>query len=127
MHWAYDEHKARMREAVELTAAEEKGGRINNEYAATLYLLTGMEQTWPRLKKYIGKRYIDCASMLENERLSSGEELIVAFAGNLFNGRTYRDFTPIDLIDRLDNASIVLVIHGIIARKRTFTTEELEV
>lgn len=125
MKFIYMEHAARMREAVETVGAAEPDGRLNREYAATLYLLTGMEFTWPRLKKYTGRRSIDCEAMIENLRLSRGEELIVALAGNLFNGRTYSSFQPIDLIDRLDNNMLELAINGIALRRSDTTLAEL--
>lgn len=125
MRFFHKDHAARMKEAVETVGAAEPDGTLNREYAATLYLLTGMEWTWPRLTQHIGRRSIDCEAMLKEHRLSRGEELIIALAGNLFNGRSYTSFTPIDLIDRLDETMLQLAINGFALRRSDMTLAEL--
>ncbi len=82
--WMYDGHREAMKQAVAETPAI-KAGRLDREYAAALYLLTGMEYVWPRLKQYANRDGIDHEGMLD-EPLSCGERLIVGLAGNLFNG-----------------------------------------
>lgn len=124
MEWIYEGHKAAMRSAVERTQAANKTGHISREYAATLYLLTGMEWTWPRLEKHTGAHFIDCHGMLD-EGLSRGEEHIVALAGNLFNGGTYAKFEPIDLVDHLDNDMYRLAVNGLRLRRSDLEAEDI--
>lgn len=114
--WIYDGHMEAMRQAVFETAAINKMGGLRREYAATLYLLTGMEDVWLRIKHCVSRNGIDYEEMLE-EPLSSGERLIVGLAGNLFNGASYIHFTPMDLIDRLDDDMLKLAINGIALRR----------
>ncbi len=124
MKWIYDGHKEALRAAIQRTQSMDKAGRISREYGAALYILTGMEYTWPRLKKHTGSHSIDCAGMLEMG-LSRGEALVVGLAGNLFNGRTYVEFAPVDLADHLDNAMYRLVLEGMRLRRADIDPEEL--
>ncbi len=117
MRFAHAEHRGRMKEAMKAAKAVSPSGWLDREYAAALFILTGMEWTWPRLKPYTGERYIDCEGMLNDLHLSKGEELLVSLAGNLFNGRTYSSFQPIDLIDVLDDEMLQLAITGFAIRR----------
>ncbi len=118
-NWMYDGHQEAMEQAVKKTPAIKKGV-LSKEYAASLYLLTGLESAWSVLQKYVNRDGIDHKGMLD-EPLSEGERLIVGLAGNLFNGGIYIDFTPIDLIDSLDGAMLVMAINGILLRRGTLT------
>ncbi len=124
--WMYDGHREAMKGAAELMGARaiRSNGTLDREYATALYLLTGMEDVWPRIEKYV-KSGIDHEGML-GEALSGGERLIVALSGNLFNEGVYIDFTPVDLIDRLDDDMFELAINGIILRRGNPTLAMLE-
>lgn len=125
MNWVYDGHRETMKRAVSETPAIDRAGRLSREYAAALYLLTGMEYVWPRLKQYADRDGIDHHSMLD-EPLSRGERIIVGLAGNLFNGGSYVDFVPLDLIDHLDGAMFELALNGIALRRGNPTTAMFE-
>lgn len=125
MKWMYDGHREAMKQAAAGTRAINRAGVLSREYAAALYLLTGMEYAWPRLKQYANRDGIDHDGMLD-EPLSRGEKLIVGLAGNLFNGCIYVDFAPIDLIDHLDDDMLELAINGIALRRGRPTEAMLE-
>jgi len=125
MKWMYDGHREAMKQAVTETRAINKAKELSREYAAALYLLTGMEFVWPRLKQYVNRDGIDHEGMLD-EPLSCGERLIVGLAGNLFNGGIYIDFAPIDLINHLDDSMLELAINGIALRRSNPTIAMLE-
>ncbi len=123
--WMYDGHREAMKQAVMETPAINESGSLRREYAADLYLLTGMESVWPWLKQYAGMDGIDFKGML-NEPISSGERLIVGLSGNLLYRHTYINFTPLDLIDGLDDAMFELAINGINLRQGRPTMAMLE-
>ncbi len=125
MKWMYDGHREAMKQAVAETWAVNKTRSLSREYAAALYLLTGMESAWPRLKQYANRDGIDHYRMLD-EPLSYAEQLIVGLSGNLFNGGTYVDFAPIEFIDHLDDELLELAINGIKLRRGKPTMAMLE-
>ncbi len=125
MKWMYDGHREAMKQAVAATPAISEAGNLRGAYAAALYLLTGMESVWPWLKQYANMDGIDFKGML-NEPISSGERLIVGLSGNLLYRRTDISFTPIDLIDILDDTMFELAINGIILRQGRPTMAMLE-
>lgn len=75
-------------------------GRLDQEYAAALYLLTANGGLWHKTESYVDRDGIDIAGMLENVDLSGGESVLVKFAGNLFNP-VVAHVDPIELM-RLD-------------------------
>jgi len=123
--WMYDGHREAMREAIARTHAINARGNLRRDYAASLYLLTGMETVWPRIEKYAWWDDIDYEGML-NEPLSHGERLVVRLSRSLLKGSTRVDFTPIDLISDLDDDMFELAINGIILRRGRPTLEMLD-
>ncbi len=116
--WMYDGHREAMKQAVSQTPAISNAGiLLRSNYAAALYLLTGIESVWPRIEKYVSRDGIDHAGMLD-EPLSYGEQLIVGLSGNLFNDRTYINFSPVDLVGYLDDDMFDLAMGGIILCRR---------
>ncbi len=125
MKWMYNGHQEAMKQAAMVTPAINRTGSLRREYAAALYLLTGMEYVWPRIEQYADMDGIDYKGIL-NEPLSTGERLIVGLSGNLLYRRTDIDFTPIDLIDILDDTMLELAINGIALRRWNLTVAMLE-
>ncbi len=122
--WMYDEHPEAMKQVVMKTPAI-KDGFLSRAYGSALYLLTGMESVWSRLKKYVNEDGINFKGMLA-EPLSRGELLIVKLAENLSDGGTFVDFTPIDFISNLDDDMLKLAINGIIFRRENPTVAMLK-
>jgi len=121
IHWAYDGHREEFQLALSQTRAVYPNGKINPEYGTALYLLTGLEGTWPRLSQYVTMDGIDHCKMVKRVVLSSGEKLIVGLAGNLFNGDMCVKLTPLDLVGRLDRDTWEMVLTAFDLRRGTFT------
>ncbi len=124
MKWMYDGHQEAMKQAVAQTPAINRAGSLRRNYAAALYLLTGMEYVWPRIEKYANRTGIDYKGIL-NEPLSNGEQIIVELSWNLCDWYSHINFTPIDLIGGLDDDMFELAINGIILRKSNSTRARL--
>ncbi len=124
IHWVYDGHREAFQQALSQlsqTHAVKPNGKINAEYGTALYLLTGLEYAWPRLQPYVTDDGIDYQKMVNHVALSSGEELIVGLSSNLFNGGTYVDATPLDLVGFLDNDTWQMVLVAFALRRGTLT------
>lgn len=125
MYFLSEQHLENFHEAVGLipAAISPDDLRISSYYGASLFLLTGIEETWPRLRRFCAG-YIDCYSMLKELNLSAGEELIVRLAGNLYNSGSCL-FTPADLVDRLDDRRFQLCLSALaIRRAKTYYDRE---
>lgn len=125
--WVYEGHQMAMQQALPLTHAVRPDGKLDREYGASLYLLTGLEYAWPRLQRCVTDSGIDHREMLFCENLSTGEQLIVKLSGNLFNGDASFKFTPADLIGFLDDAMWTLVLNALAIRRGTVTLTEREI
>ncbi len=123
--WMYDGHREAMKQAVSQTRAINKAGNLDREYAAALYLLTGMEDVWFRIEKYVNMDGIDYEEILYRP-LSIGERIVVELSMNLFSGSICIKFTPIDLVGCLDDYMFELAINGIILRRGRSTVAMLE-
>lgn len=114
-----DEHAEKWSEAIELAGAIRDNDTVSGYYGASLFLITGIPGLYERVKKYIGKGYIDYDGMLTKEWISTGERIIVALAGNLFNGSFFDDYTPADIINYCDPDAVKLVADALLLRKKT--------
>lgn len=110
------EHMAYFISALEQTDKVRSDGRIDAYYGASLFLLTGLEYAWPRLRKYVSVDCIDHGAMLDEVCLSRGEVLIVRLAGNLYNGGFWQD-SPWDLVAETDEECFALALEGLRLRK----------
>lgn len=110
------DHKRNFIAALEETCSVDGDGYVSAYFGASLYLLAGLRYIWPRLKKHIGRSYIDAGSMLESLDLSTGEEMIVKLAGNLYNGDFWYG-SPWDLVAALDSETFSIVLEALRLRK----------
>lgn len=116
-------HLNKLLEALNRTNAIKENGRIDSYYGASLYLLTGLEYAWPRLKKHVHPGYIDFEPML-NSGLSSGEAIIVRLAGNFYNGGFWNGMTPFDVMNTLDAGMFDMAMTATMLRKRKLTVDD---
>lgn len=124
-HFLSEQHLENFREAVGLIpdAVDGKTGRISAYYGGSLFLLTGLESSWPRLRPFC-TGYIDCDGMLDGLPLSSGERLVVRLAGNLYNGGFW-DGSPADLASELDDQCFRLCLIALwLRRSRAYFDKE---
>lgn len=117
MYFLSELHLQNFREAIELipNARPGSGRRLSTDYAASLFLLAGLEEAWPSLRRFCCG-YIDCGSILEALSLSTGEQLVVRLAGNLYNGGFWED-TPADLVNFLDDRYFRLCLSALKIRR----------
>lgn len=90
MFFKSEAHKLRF-----LTAIQDIGkvyeGKLDQEYAAALYILTATSGTWEKASSYVSHDGIDFPAMLQEEDFSSGYLTLIKLAGNLFNGEQHLD------------------------------------
>lgn len=125
MYFLSEQHLENFREAVGLIpdAVDGNTGRISAYYGGSLFLLTGLESSWSRLRPFC-TGYIDCESMLDGLPLSGGERLVVRLAGNLYNGGFWVG-SPLDLVSELDEDCFQLCLSAIeIRRARAYYDSE---
>lgn len=118
------EHAQRWNEAVGTTGAIRDDGSINADFGASLYILTGLPSVYNRIWPHIHCGYIDFEPILD-AGLSTGERILVALAGNLYNGGFFDRFTPIDLVSLCDADGVVLATRALLLRKRRLNIREV--
>ena len=57
--------------------------------------------------------------------LSSGENILVALAGNFYNGGFFRDYTPSDIIGYCDAGMVDLAARAMRLRKQTINVNTI--
>ena len=113
-------HKDRWEQALrKVKGVNEDNGLVGSDYATSLYILTAEAELYERLEEHIHARWIDFDEML-HMGLSSGESILVALAGNLYNGGFFHErcHTPLDIATRLDEDGMTLALRAIAMRKR---------
>ncbi len=124
--WMYDGRREAMKQAISQTRAIDRAGNLRRDYAAALYLLTGMESVWPQVAQYVNRYGIAYNGGILKKSFSGGEWLIIALSENLFGEYCCIDCTPADLADLLNDAMFELAMNGIILRRGTPTLDMLE-
>ncbi|MEG1894663.1 MAG: hypothetical protein RR162_00385 [Oscillospiraceae bacterium] len=118
MKYFNDSHKSRFEEALELSGAVGGKGVVKSDFGASLYILSGLEYVYPRVRKFITSGCIDFEPMLNRLGLSSGEKIVVALAGNLYNGGFFDDYTLADIFECTDEETFELVLYSLELRKK---------
>lgn len=113
-----DDHAEQWAEAVEQAGALRDDDTVKADFAASLYIITGIPGLYGRVKQHIHRDWIDFEPMLEMG-LSSGERLLVALAGNLYNGGFFRPHTPLDIIESCDAGMVELAVTALYIRRQT--------
>ena len=96
-----NDHAQRWNEAVSTAGAIRDDGTIKGDFGASLYILTGLPSVYDRAQQHIHPGYIDFEPMF-HMGLSSGETVLVALAGNIYNGGFFGGYTPQDIVSYCD-------------------------
>lgn len=112
-----DKHAEQWAEAIDRAGAVNQDDTVSAYFGASIYILTGIPFLYDRVKKHIHRDYIDFEAVL-NSGISSGERILVALAGNLYNGGFFDNYTPWDIVCNLDAGMVELAATAIWLRKR---------
>lgn len=95
---------------------------LDSEYGACLYILSADLGTWNAAQPYITRHGIRIDLLLKAIICSSGEEVLLLLAGNLFNGNEHVD--PVELM-RLDPHNFALALSAIVLRRSGYRESDL--
>lgn len=112
-----DKHAEQWAEAIDRAGAVNQDDTVSAYFGASIYILTGIPFLYDRVKKHIHRDYIDFEAVL-NSGISSGERILVALAGNLYNGGFFDNYTPWDIACGLDTGMVELAATAIWLRKQ---------
>lgn len=112
-----DKHAEQWAEAIDRAGAVNQDDAVSAYFGASIYILTGIPFLYDRVKKHIHRDYIDFEAVL-NSGISSGERILVALAGNLYNGGFFDNYTPWDIACGLDTGMVELAATAIWLRKQ---------
>lgn len=112
-----DSHAERWAEAVEAAGALRNDDTVNTYFGASLLILTGVPHLYGRVKRHIYSSWIDFEAILEMG-LSTGERILVALAGNLYNDGFFDRYTPIDIINHCDSDMLELATRAMRIRQQ---------
>lgn len=113
-----DDHAKRWADAVDRAGALRDDNIVKADFAASLYILTALPGMYQRVKQHIHKSWIDFDPMLTELGLSGGERILVALAGNLYNGRYFHGYTPLDIVGNCDIETVHVAVNAILMRKQ---------
>lgn len=117
-------HAERWGAAIKAAGAITGGGTVKGDFGASLFIITGLPSVYNRAEQHIHNGWLDFEPML-GMALSTGERILVALAGNLYNGGFFDEYTPIDLVSYCDSDMVELAVEAIRLRKRkVFYSEE---
>ncbi|WP_295761211.1 hypothetical protein [uncultured Oscillibacter sp.] len=111
------DHAERFAAAIQTAGAVRDDDTIKGDYGASLYILTGLPGVYSRAQQHIHHGYIDFEPML-NMGLSTGETILVALAGNLYNGGFFDRYTPEDIVSYCDTDGVLLAARALTLRKQ---------
>ncbi len=121
MFFKSTEHKERL-----LTVIQEIGkvysGKLDQEYAAALYILTADMDTWEQASNYVARGGIDIPALLEKGSFSGGYSVLIQLAGNLFNSQVHLD--PVELY-RLDDNNFQVALTALQLRRYSHPLDEV--
>ena len=120
-----DKHAEQWAEAIDRAGAVNQDDTVSAYFGASIYILTGIPFLYDRVKKHIHRDYIDFEAVL-NSGISSGERILVALAGNLYNGGFFDNYTPWDIACGLDTGMVELAATAIWLRKQRIDIIKLQ-
>ena len=112
-----NKHAQQWEEAVSAAGAVRDDGTIQGDFGASLYILTGLPGVYSRAQQHIHPGYIDFEPMF-HMGLSAGETVLVALAGNLYNGGFFGGYTPQDIVSYCDTDGVELAARALALRKQ---------
>ena len=110
-------HAERLESALHMAGAIRDNGTVNTDFGASLYILTGLPSVYSRIWPHIHCGYIDFEPMF-HMGLSAGETVLVALAGNLYNGGFFGGYTPQDIVSYCDTDGVELAARALALRKQ---------
>lgn len=118
------DHAERFAVAIQTAGAVRNDGTINADFGASLYVLTGLPGIYDRVQQHIHKGWLDFEPMLD-AGLSAGEYILVALAGNLYNGGFFDRFTPLDIVSHCDADGVLLATQALLLRKQQISVNTI--
>lgn len=112
-----DKHAEQWAEAIDRAGTVNQDDTVSAYFGASIYILAGIPFLYDRIKKHIHRDYIDFEAILDSG-ISSGERILVALAGNLYNGGFFDNYTPWDIACSLDAGMVELAATAIWLRKQ---------
>lgn len=113
-----ESHAEQWAEAIEAVGSLRDDDTVNSYYGASLFIITGIPGLYGRVKKHIHNNWIDFEAILDMG-LSTGESILVALAGNLYNGGFFDRYTPSDIVSHCDAGMVELAAKAFWLRKQT--------
>lgn len=111
------DHAQRWAAAIQTAEAIRDDDTVNGDFGASLFILTGLPSVYDRADRHIHNGYIDFEPMF-CMGLSTSESILVALAGNLYNGGFFDRFTPQDIVSYCDTDGVSLAAQALILRQR---------
>lgn len=111
------DHAERFGAAVQTAGAVRDDDSIKGDFGASLYILTGISSAYKRVAQHVHPGYIDFEPMF-HMGLSAGETVLVALAGNLYNGGFFGGYTPQDIVSYCDTDGVELAARALALRKQ---------
>lgn len=123
-----NDHARRWDDAVRMAGAVRSDGTVDCDFGASLYILAGLPSIYDRIREHIHSGFIDFPRILR-KGLSTGEHILVALAGNLYNGGFFHsgpiNYTPLDIVSLCDADGVVLSTRALLLRKRKLNIFEI--
>lgn len=110
-------HAEQWAEAVEVVGAVRDDDTVSGYYGASLFIITGIPGLYSRVKQHIHNSWVDYEAML-GMGLSTGESVLVALAGNFYNGGFFDRYTPNDIVEHCDAGMVELAAKALWLRKQ---------
>lgn len=110
-------HAEQWAEAVEVAGAVRDDDTVSGYYGASLFIITGIPRLYSRVKQHIHNSWVDYEAML-GMGLSTGECVLVALAGNFYNGGFFDRYTPDDIVAHCDAGMVELAAKALWLRKQ---------
>lgn len=113
-----EKHAEQWAEAVEAAEALRDDDTINSYFGASLFIITGIPGLYDRARQHIHNSWIDFEAIFQIG-LSTGESVLVALAGNFYNGGFFDRYNPCDIVNYCDTRMVELAAKAFWFRKQT--------
>lgn len=114
IYFKSEDHKSRLLAAMQDMGKIWENGRLNSEYAATLYILTADQSTWLKVHDYIEGDEIRFKEIFEEVDFGGGYSVLIHLAAHLFNSQFHIE--PIEFL-RLDPYNFEVAMSAVRIRR----------
>lgn len=121
MFFKSEGHKERFLAAIQQIGKVYEG-KLDQEYAAALYILTADVSTWNKASSYVSRYGINIETLLKEVDFSGAYGVLILLAGNLFNGNEHVD--PVELM-RLDDRNFSVALTALMLRRKSYAITEI--